>query len=144
MRPSPRVISLLTLFGVLAVGVLVLLFPATYALDETEQAVVVQFGKPVGESVVQPGLHFKLPFVQEVRRFDKVRPIGKVRRFRDGPVGSAKVRRFRKGPSVSQTFVSFELPQEWVEFIFAEPALIGVAGDVYLDEERGWGAITTL
>ena len=71
MRPSPRVVSLLTLFGVLAVGVLVLLFPATYALDETEQAVVVQFGKPVGESVVQPGLHFKLPFVQEVRRFDK-------------------------------------------------------------------------
>ncbi|TVQ59322.1 MAG: protease modulator HflC [Phycisphaerales bacterium] len=42
-----------------------------YTLDETEQAIVVQFGAPVGDPVTEPGLHFKLPFVQEVRRFDK-------------------------------------------------------------------------
>ena len=44
---------------------------ATYRLDQAEQAIIVQFGEPVGEVVTDPGLHFKLPFVQEVRRFDK-------------------------------------------------------------------------
>ncbi|TVS05870.1 MAG: protease modulator HflC [Phycisphaerales bacterium] len=44
---------------------------STFSLDETEQAVVVQFGAPVGEPVTEPGLHFKIPFIQEVRKFDK-------------------------------------------------------------------------
>ena len=34
-----------------------------YVVNEAEQAIVTQFGKPVGD-VVLPGLHFKLPFVQ--------------------------------------------------------------------------------
>ncbi len=54
--------------------VLVLVFVAfasLYTLDETEQAVVLQFGKPVGDPVTTPGLHLKVPFIQEVRRFDK-------------------------------------------------------------------------
>ncbi|MFO1053206.1 MAG: protease modulator HflC [Planctomycetota bacterium] len=42
-----------------------------YMLDTAEQAVVLQFGRPVGDPVVEPGLHFKMPFVQEVVRFDK-------------------------------------------------------------------------
>jgi membrane protease subunit HflC len=42
-----------------------------YTLDEAEQAVVVQLGAPVGDPITKPGLHFKLPFIQEVRRFDK-------------------------------------------------------------------------
>jgi membrane protease subunit HflC len=71
MTANPRVISLMTLVGVLLIAGVVLLSASTYALDETEQAVVVQFGKPVGETVFASGLHFKLPFVQEVRRFDK-------------------------------------------------------------------------
>lgn len=44
---------------------------ALYVVDEAEQAVVVQLGAPVGDTIDEPGLHFKLPFVQEVRRFDK-------------------------------------------------------------------------
>jgi modulator of FtsH protease HflC len=44
---------------------------AAYTVDEAEQAIVVQFGRPVGEPVTEPGLHFKLPFIQEVRRVDK-------------------------------------------------------------------------
>lgn len=55
---------------VLVIGV-VLLAASTYTLDETEQAVIVQFGAPVGEPVTTPGLHFKKPFIQEVRRFDR-------------------------------------------------------------------------
>jgi len=46
-------------------------FASLYSVDESEQAIVVQFGKPVGEPVTEPGLHFKMPFIQEVRRFDK-------------------------------------------------------------------------
>jgi membrane protease subunit HflC len=42
-----------------------------FTIDEAEQAIIVQFGAPVGDPITSPGLHFKLPFVQEVRRFDK-------------------------------------------------------------------------
>ncbi|MFO7802418.1 MAG: protease modulator HflC [Desulfovermiculus sp.] len=40
-----------------------------YTVDQTEQGVVLQLGKPVGDTV-GPGLHFKLPFVQDVKKFD--------------------------------------------------------------------------
>jgi membrane protease subunit HflC len=58
-----------------AIGILVViviaLYGALYTLEEGQQAIVVQFGRPVGESVTEAGLHLKLPFVQEVRRFEK-------------------------------------------------------------------------
>jgi len=41
-----------------------------YVVNEAEQAIVTQFGKPVGD-VVYTGLHFKLPFVQKVIRFEE-------------------------------------------------------------------------
>ena len=44
---------------------------AFYVLQEGHQAVVLQFGRPVGGAVTEAGLHFKVPFIQEVRRFDK-------------------------------------------------------------------------
>jgi modulator of FtsH protease HflC len=55
------------------VGVLValLLFLSVYTTSETEQAILVQFGKPIGGVVTEPGIHLKLPFVQTVHRFDK-------------------------------------------------------------------------
>jgi membrane protease subunit HflC len=48
-----------------------LLLACTYTVQETEQAIRVQFGRPVGGLITEPGLHFKLPFVQTVHRFDK-------------------------------------------------------------------------
>lgn len=51
--------------------VAVFFFAAAYTLDESKQAVILQFGKPVGKPVTQAGLHFRTPFVQEVRRFEK-------------------------------------------------------------------------
>jgi len=42
-----------------------------YTLAETEQAIITEFGKPVGAPVVHAGLHWKTPFVQDVRRFEK-------------------------------------------------------------------------
>jgi len=59
--------------GVFAIAAVVLfaLFVSTYTLPETEQAILVQFGRPVGGLVTEPGLHFKVPFIQTVHRFDK-------------------------------------------------------------------------
>lgn len=42
-----------------------------YTVDEREQAIILQFGKPVGV-VTEPGLKFKLPFIQKARFFPKV------------------------------------------------------------------------
>jgi membrane protease subunit HflC len=44
---------------------------AFYAVDETEQVVITQFGRPVGNAVKEPGLHLKIPFIQKVNRFEK-------------------------------------------------------------------------
>ena len=64
--------QLFTLGGlILLIAAAIALFASVYTLDEAEQAVIVQLGAPVGEPVTDPGLHFKLPFIQEVRRFDK-------------------------------------------------------------------------
>lgn len=59
------------ILGALVVLLAALASASTYTLDETEQAVVVQLGAPVGDPVTTPGLHFKLPLIQEVRRFDR-------------------------------------------------------------------------
>jgi len=50
---------------------IVLLVASAYTVDESEQVIVVQFGAPVGEPVTAAGLHFRIPFIQEVHRFDK-------------------------------------------------------------------------
>ncbi len=55
---------------VIAAAIL-LLFNSTYVVDEREQVIITQFGKPVGEPFTEPGLHFKLPFIQKVLRFSK-------------------------------------------------------------------------
>jgi modulator of FtsH protease HflC len=49
----------------------VVLSSALYTLEEGHQAIIVQFGRPVGETITDAGLHVKLPFIQEVRRFEK-------------------------------------------------------------------------
>jgi membrane protease subunit HflC len=60
-------------FAVLAVlfGGLFVLVNSIYTVDEVEQAIITQFGKPVGEPVVEAGLKFKVPFIQEVNPIDK-------------------------------------------------------------------------
>ena len=56
---------------VAAVVLLVVILNAAYLIDQAEQGIIVQFGEPIGDVVSDPGLHWKLPFIQEVRRFDK-------------------------------------------------------------------------
>jgi membrane protease subunit HflC len=56
---------------IIAAAILLILTGTLYTVEEGQQAIVVQFGRPVGDTVTEAGLHVKLPFVQEVRRFEK-------------------------------------------------------------------------
>ena len=58
------------LLGVVALAVVVL-FASAYVVDETEQVVVTQFGKVVGTPVTEPGLKFRVPFIQKATYFPK-------------------------------------------------------------------------
>lgn len=56
---------------VAAIIILTLAFTSVFVLDETQQAIVTQFGKPVGQPRTEPGLHYKIPIIQKVQFFDK-------------------------------------------------------------------------
>lgn len=60
-----------TVTAVAAVVLAIVILSGLYVVDETEQVIITQFGDPVGDAVDQPGLHFKVPLIQEVHRFDK-------------------------------------------------------------------------
>jgi membrane protease subunit HflC len=60
-----------TIIAVLAIVGLILVFSSAFVVNETEQVVITQFGKPVGQAITDPGIHFKLPIIQEANFFDK-------------------------------------------------------------------------
>jgi membrane protease subunit HflC len=62
--------KLLIIAAATAVGLAVLL-SSVYIINETQQVVITQFGEPVGQPVNTPGLHFKIPFMQDANYFDK-------------------------------------------------------------------------
>ena len=49
----------------------ILIINSIFIINEAEQAVVTQFGKPVGEPIIDAGMKFKIPFIQKVIRFEK-------------------------------------------------------------------------
>lgn len=59
-----------TFIGIIVVLVLIAINMAFFTVDQTQQALVVQLGKPVG-GIKEPGLHFRIPLVQEVIYFEK-------------------------------------------------------------------------
>lgn len=44
---------------------------SAFVIDQAEQGIIVQFGEPIGDVITEPGLRWRVPFIQEVRRFDK-------------------------------------------------------------------------
>jgi modulator of FtsH protease HflC len=56
---------------IVAVVLLITINSTIYIVKEPEQVIITQFGKPVGNPVSTPGLKAKLPFIQEVHRFDR-------------------------------------------------------------------------
>ena len=57
--------------GILIFAALIVTMDSFFIIDETQQAIITQFGKPVGEPRTKPGMNFKMPFVQKVQFFDK-------------------------------------------------------------------------
>jgi len=59
-------------FPILLAAIAVLLVArSAYVVDQAEQVIIVQFGEPIGDVIDDPGLHWRIPFIHEVRRFDK-------------------------------------------------------------------------
>ena len=56
---------------VLCVIALVILAGSLYTVHETEQVIITQFGQPVTGPITEAGIHWKTPFIQDVRRFEK-------------------------------------------------------------------------
>ncbi|MBH17646.1 MAG: HflC protein [Acidobacteria bacterium] len=64
---NPKTVT--QLFGL--VLILVVLSSATYQVHETNQVIITQFGNPIGDAKTEPGLHFKVPFIQKTNYFEK-------------------------------------------------------------------------
>ena len=56
--------------SLLAIVAIFVAYNAAYTIHETEQVLITQFGKPVGDPITKSGLHFKIPFIQEVNQID--------------------------------------------------------------------------
>lgn len=57
--------------AVIGVVILLTVIDGFYIVHETEQVIITQFGDPVGDAVVDPGLKFKIPFIQKANFFEK-------------------------------------------------------------------------
>jgi len=67
MNKNNRIIILV---AIIIAGIIVL-SQTIYVVNETQQVVITQFGRPIGEAVTNPGLHIKTPFVQKTNFFEK-------------------------------------------------------------------------
>jgi len=59
-----------TILLIIGVLVVISLYTGVYTIDETEQGIVLEFGKPVGDAITSPGLHYKLPW-HNIIKFEK-------------------------------------------------------------------------
>jgi membrane protease subunit HflC len=60
----------LAVFGLLIVVVGVTAYGALFTVHQTQQALILQLGNPI-RTVPEPGLHFKLPFIQNIEFYDR-------------------------------------------------------------------------
>ncbi|MEX0685200.1 MAG: protease modulator HflC [Balneolales bacterium] len=86
---------------ILAIAVIIGLvgYSSVFIVDETQQAIVTQFGKPVGEPLTEPGLNYKVPLIQKVSYFDK--------RFLDWDGDATEV------PTLDKTFIFVDSYARW-------------------------------
>lgn len=63
--------TVLTTLAIVFIFLAFLAVNSCYILVEGQQAVITQFGKPVGDDIVDAGLKLKVPFIQKVHRFEK-------------------------------------------------------------------------
>lgn len=63
-------VMLVAIIAVLGIGMIVLT-SSIYTVSEVEQAIITQFGEPIGAPVTAAGLKVKVPFIQDVNLIDK-------------------------------------------------------------------------
>jgi len=63
-------IKWVAILAILGIGTYILM-SSIYTVSEVEQAIITQFGRPVGAPVTDAGLKFKVPFIQDVNLIDK-------------------------------------------------------------------------
>ncbi|MCK6620422.1 MAG: protease modulator HflC [Calditrichaceae bacterium] len=59
------------LYAVLGVAALILILASAFVVNEAQQVIVTRFGEPVRDPITTPGIHFKMPFIEDARYFDK-------------------------------------------------------------------------
>jgi membrane protease subunit HflC len=59
------------IISILVFIILISLNSSVFIVQEKDQVVITQFGRPVGEAIVEPGMFFKLPFIQDANYFEK-------------------------------------------------------------------------
>ncbi len=64
-------VNKLAILPVLILALIIVTFSSAFVVDEGRQAIITEFGKPIGAPITEAGLHFKLPFLQEARYVDK-------------------------------------------------------------------------
>ena len=62
--------SALAVLGVIGIGIGIIVYSSLFTIHQTEQALILQFGNPIRASK-EPGLDYKLPFVQNVEFYDR-------------------------------------------------------------------------
>ena len=63
--------GLYALIGFIALLALLVATGSIFTVREDRQVILTQFGKPVGDPITQPGLHFKIPFIQMANQLEK-------------------------------------------------------------------------
>jgi membrane protease subunit HflC len=64
MKSKSLIVIIVAIFAIIA-------YNGFYTIDETEQVVITQFGRIVGKPKLNPGLNFKVPFIQKANFFPK-------------------------------------------------------------------------
>ncbi len=59
------------LYIIIVIAAAALVYNAAYTVSETEQVVITQFGRIIGDAIKEPGLKFKIPFIQNANVFPK-------------------------------------------------------------------------
>jgi membrane protease subunit HflC len=59
------------IFAGIVLLILITVVSSAYIVREIEQVIITQFGKPVGDPITTPGIHFKIPLIQQANFFDK-------------------------------------------------------------------------
>ncbi len=116
--------------GIIVIALGILVYASTFIVMQTQQAVVLQFGDPK-RVIKEPGLHFKLPFVQNVRYLE--------RRVLNLDPAEQTVLLEDNRRLVVDAFVRYRIddPLIFIRSVGTEPILDGRLGPVVNDAVRG-------